>query len=338
MGRVFALALLQIMLSSCYTVNQAIHFNSLYNSRLRVEEAIASAELPAKIRRRLELVQRILRYAHSQQLNSEGAYRYYIHTSRPAVSFLVQAAYADRLERLTWWFPFVGEVPYLGYFDRQDRDAKARDLRESGFDVAVGSVGAFSSLGWFEDPLYTSMLLRRDSELAHLLFHELVHRTLWISGSVEFNENLAEFGASVITRKYLQDIGEATEWDRYMARRADRQRYRQWVKALRHDLEDLYEQSIDDRQQLMAAKEALFARYVQEKLPEFATAAYDFVQRRNWNNAYILGASLYLPDIEEFQRAYQCIGEPVFGQFLVQLEKRVDQFDDPFTALNSMCS
>ena len=93
-------------------------------------------------------------------LNTDGAYLYYIHTEQPVVSYLVQAAHADKLKSVKWWFPIVGSVPYKGYFTRSDRDAEAEKLRQQGYDVYTTGVGAFSSLGWFDDPIFSSMLRR----------------------------------------------------------------------------------------------------------------------------------------------------------------------------------
>jgi len=107
------------------------------------------------------------------------------------------------LESITWWFPIVGRVPYLGYFSKADRDSKASELRTEGYDVYETGVGAYSSLGWFDDPIYSPMLRRSEADFAHLIFHELTHRTLWIRGSVEFNENLAEYAADFLLEKLL---------------------------------------------------------------------------------------------------------------------------------------
>src|SRR5690606_18969091 len=116
---------------------------------------------------------------------------------------------ADRLEFVTWWFPVVGSVPYIGYFDKADRDAKATELKQQGYDVSVGGAGAFSSLGWFEDPIFSSMLDRGPADTAHLFIHELTHRTLWIPGSTEFNENLAEYVSYRLTPQYLRKTKRA---------------------------------------------------------------------------------------------------------------------------------
>ena len=204
-----------LLLSGCYVTGQAWHQNNLLNSRRPI----------------LLLLQEILAFAGQAGLNVRGAYRYYIELPQPVVSYLVYGAKADRLEAVTWWFPIVGRVPYLGFFDKGDRDDKAGELEAQGYDVYRGAAAAFSSLGWFEDPVFSSMLRRRSSALAHLFFHELTHRTYWAAGSAEFNENLAEFVAHRLTREFLEQKGSSQQLQRYEQVRRDRRLFKKWLTA-----------------------------------------------------------------------------------------------------------
>ena len=104
-----------------------------------------------------------------------------------------------------WRFPIVGTVPYLGYFRIEDARRRAADLRERDLDVYVRTAGAYSTLGWFEDPLLPHMLKWDESELANTLLHERAHATLWIPGSVKFNESFAAFVGDEAEMRYLVD-------------------------------------------------------------------------------------------------------------------------------------
>src|SRR5690606_17982044 len=139
--------------------------NNLYNSRRHTDDLLRDPTTPAPVRTKLLRLKELRAYAHSQGLAAGEAYRYYIHLPEPSVSYVVQAAYPDRLQSLTWWFPIVGTVPYLGFFDRQARDEKAAELSRQGYDVETAGVSAFSSLGWFEDPIYSPMLERSPAAL-----------------------------------------------------------------------------------------------------------------------------------------------------------------------------
>jgi predicted aminopeptidase len=323
--------------TGCYVTSQAWHQNNLFNSRRPVSEVLADPKTDAKARKALEQTREILAFAQTEGLRAEGAYAYYIETDRPAVSYLVQAARADKLEAVTWWFPVIGRVPYMGFFDERERDEKAAELRADGYDVYVSGVGAFSSLGWFEDPLFTSMLRRGEADLAHLLFHELTHRTLWVSGSTEFNENLAEYVAAIVTRDYLTAKHMTAALRVYDDKRADRRRFKAWLQGLRAELEALYDKPPASRQALLAAKAAVFARRTaQPQKPVFKAA--DYVgDPADWNNAAVLGATLYSPDVTRFAAAAKCVGGGV-SAFLAALDAAADELDDGFAALDSLCA
>ncbi|MFW7378240.1 MAG: aminopeptidase [Oligoflexus sp.] len=335
--KILILTGMQLLLTSCYSLSQAFQFNDLYNSRVEVSEVLRQDSLPEPIRRQLLWSREIMDFAEAEGLDVHGAYRYYIHTEQPAVSFLVQAAHDDRLEWVTWWFPIIGRVPYLGFFDRNERDTRAKKLADKGYDVATGQVGAFSSLGWFEDPIYRPMLLRPAEELAHLLFHELIHRSFWVPGQVEFNENLAEFAAMILTERFLLARAMQERLKTYQDRRLDREDYRLWLKSLRASLQKVYENSSLLRDEKLNAKEKIFQEYTTEKLPEFRTAGYGFVKTKQWNNAYVLGASLYAPDFSRFEKAFRCLREPIIGSFLEELKNSLSKGRKPFVALDRLC-
>jgi predicted aminopeptidase len=327
-------------LCGCYVSRQALHQNDLYNSRRPIEIVLADERTPAKVRDGLALTREILAYAKAQGLRAEGAYRYFVGTDEPYVSYLVQAAYADRLELLTWWFPVVGRVPYLGYFEKGERDAEADRLRAGGYDVSTSGVGAFSSLGWFEDPLFTSMVLRGRADLAHLLFHELTHRTLWVPGSVEFNENLAEYVGDAMTEQFLSGgaPGDAERLEKYRAKREDKELFRAWLVRLKAELTRTYARlGAAPRAQVLAAKAAVFERYLKApERPRFKAA--DFIGSEPWNNATVLGASLYAPDPTRFAAARTCLGRPSLHAFLVALEAQLEAgAADGFAALDALC-
>jgi predicted aminopeptidase len=329
--------LLSLALSGCYATRMALHHNDLFNSRRPVAEVIADPSTSPKVKDRLELVREVLNFAKTEGLHTEGAYRYFIATKDPVVSYLVQAAYADRLESVTWWFPVIGSVPYRGYFDAAERDAKAEELAAEGYDVHTSGAGAFSSLGWFEDPIFASMVDRADADLAALFLHELTHRTFWAPGSTQFNENLAEYVSIELTQRFLAARGDQKAIDRYNAKRADRRLFHDWLVALKADAEKLFANEAGlSREALLTAKAQLYERYQKPPLkPAFKIV--DFVDGEDWNNASLLGASLYDPDTDAFARANSCTRDQHISVFLDALRRATEALDDPFKALESLC-
>lgn len=326
------------LLSGCYVTRLALHQNDLFNDRRPIASLIEDPLTPEKLRQRLIVARRILQFAAAQGLNTSDAYRYYVDTKEPVVSYIVQAAEADRLVAKTWWFPVVGRVPYLGFFNKSERDDEAVALAGQGLDVHKGAASAFSSLGWFEDPLFSSMLVRSEADLAHLLLHELTHRTYWSPGSAEFNENLAEYAGIELAKEYLRTYGSREDVAKFTAKLEDRRLFKPWLESLRKELEVLYGQTPRlPMTELLQKKAAIFAKYQNPPLrPAFTVV--DYVKGEDWNNAAVLANALYFPDTDVFAKAHACLKSQRMIDFLDELQRLTDATDgDPFKALEAMC-
>jgi len=162
---------------------------------MRDADAVAADPgTPDRVRRALALVAEIRAFGvEVLGLRAGSSYRHYFDTGGTPVTHVVSACAKDRFEPHTWWFPFVGTVPYKGFFDRADAEAEAEALRAQGLDVHLGAAAAYSTLGWFPDPVLSTMVDLPEEELASLILHELVHNTVWIPGDVDLNEGLAGF-------------------------------------------------------------------------------------------------------------------------------------------------
>lgn len=285
-----ALVPLAATLSGCYATRQVWYQGRLLQQRQTIRAALDDSATPADVRQRLEDVPGLIDFARSFGLTPGDSYKSYIDNGDRPISWLVYAAYPDRLELKTWWFPFVGRVPYLGFFSRSEREAQAAKFVVEGYDVAKGSVSAFSMLGFMADPVYRSMTRRSRVDFAHLLFHELVHRTVWIKGSVAFNEQFAEIFSQRMTLAWLDSRSELDAKSKFLVSIDDQAVLANWAYALREALRDLYATKLPAGQ-MQAQKRALIARFVTEKRPTFK--AEDLIAGRTWNNASLLAAQLY---------------------------------------------
>ena len=338
--RIAALAvpiLTALPLSGCYVLRQSLHHNDLVNSRREVADVLVDPLTPQKTVDRLLITRRILRFAGRQGLNVEGAYRYFIDTREPLVSYIVEAAAPDQLESKTWWFPVIGRVPYLGFYSKTERDAQATELGAQGLDVYTSGASAFSSLGWFDDPIFSSMLNRNEADLAHLFLHELTHRTFWAPGSTKFNENLAEYVGIELTKIYLAESGSKQDLETFNSKLGDRDLFQNWLDRLKAELTALYDQkSVLSRSEVMKKKSDILERYQVKPLkPDFKIV--DYVKNETWNNAAVLGATLYTPDTAAFAKAHRCLGDSRHSAFLKVLRVLTDESGDPFVALSRMC-
>ena len=325
---------LTFALQGCYVLKLAYEQTALLVSRDDIDVLLVAEDTPAKLKKKLQLITEILAFAQKEGLKVEDAYSHYVAVERDAISYVVFAAHATRLELVQWWYPVVGELPYRGYFSIEEREVKAAELAEQGFDVARSDVDAYSSLGWFSDPIYSTMLTRRRSSLAHLLFHELVHRTYWLKDASAFNESIAEFVADRMTAAWLRGRGEPQEIEYRQHYWVDRRKYLRWLGDLKKALQEVYAQ----KENVLEKKAAVFKRFLANK-PDFQ--AVDFIGKREWNNARVAVAKMYNFELEKFKKVYACLdAQEKFNDaadFLSYLDKNLTAVE-PLENFYKLCS
>ncbi len=178
-------------------------------SRARdISEVEKDERVPKRVRDLLGQVDSIKRFGEENHLKPTKNYHRYVELDRSVVVWVVTASAPLKFQSKTWWFPIVGRVPYLGWFKAQDAHALADELRGEGWDADVGGAEAYSTLGWFDDPILSTMLpegSRAIGGLVDVVLHESVHATLYIDEQTPFNESLANFVAGRLTTKYLRE-------------------------------------------------------------------------------------------------------------------------------------
>jgi predicted aminopeptidase len=204
-----ALALLPT-LSGCATaayLTQATFGQlDLLEARRDIDEVVHDRRTSPRLRALLERVDEIKRFGEAQGLTPTSNYSTYVAVDRPVAVWVVTAAEPLRFRNHTWSFPIVGSVPYLGFFDRDDASTLAVDLRGAGWDVDLRGASAYSTLGWFADPVLSTMIADGDEalgELAAVVLHESFHATLYVTGQSLFNESSANFVGEHLAQAYL---------------------------------------------------------------------------------------------------------------------------------------
>ena len=183
----------------------------LLAAREPIERAIADTRLDATVRERLRGALAARRFASDRLgLPRNRSYASYVQLDRPYVTWSVFAAPEFSVEPLTHCFPFAGCVAYLGYFDHDHAERAAAALQAQGYDTAVRGVAAYSTLGWFADPIVSSMLRGGQDELDRVIFHELAHQKLYVPGDTAFNESYASFVAEQGLREWRVANGRPT--------------------------------------------------------------------------------------------------------------------------------
>jgi len=305
--RLIACSLL-LFLSGCQIgyYGQAVKGHmDLMGARQPVAEVVADPSTPAPVRRQLALAGDVLTFAGNDLgLPARKVYRDYVHLEHDAVVWNVIAAPPYSLEPRTWCYLMLGCLSYRGYFDRADAQALAGELDAEGMDTYVSGAIAYSTLGWFADPLTTPMIDRSGPGLVELLIHELVHRRLYIRDDTRFNESLATMVAREGTLRYLARHDLAVDLDRWRERDRARDAFLALVGATRERLETLYRSGADEA--AMAVRKAALIEGLRdnyraraEQLP--ALRAYAGFFEGPLNNARLNGVHDYYGMVGTFQ-------------------------------------
>ena len=226
---------------------------SLLAKRRAIEGVIADPATPPALVEKLRSLLAIREFASSELgLPENGSYRTYVHLDGPYVVWNVVAAPDLSVLPLQWCFPVAGCVSYRGYFSQRRADSFARRMSASGHDVSVGGVSAYSTLGWFEDPVLSTFIDYPETRLAGLLFHELTHQVAYAKGDTVFNESLATTVEVLGVRRWLQSgqggALDAEQIEEHLAldaaRRSREADFVELVSSYRDRLEAVYESDL----------------------------------------------------------------------------------------------
>ena len=227
--------------SGCYYLQAAAGQWQVVKQREPIETVIADASTPAQLVERLLLVQQARTFSIDElALPDNKSYRSYADIERDYVVWNVFAAPEFSLEPRRWCFPIAGCVSYRGYFSRQAAYDESERLAKKGFDVTVGGVSAYSTLGNFDDPVLSSMLRWDDLQLVAVLFHELAHQVLYVKGDTGFNESFATAVEEFGMQRWLSSRGQHDDIAAYRERRELRQDLMALVASARDDLRTVY--------------------------------------------------------------------------------------------------
>ncbi len=277
-------------------------------NRQPIAKVLADPTLDPKVRSKLEIVGEARRLAVEIGLTPGHSYETYVALDRSFTSIALSAAPKDRLEPYLWSFPIVGRLPYQGFFDRARAEEARAELAEQGFDTYLREVDAYSTLGWFDDPVLSPMLNRTDASLVDTIIHESTHATIFEKGNTDFNEALATFvggeGAALfLTRTKGPDSPELRA---FRQRLDDQERFTAFLKELFADLTAYYGgpgsplEKIEGRDVRMAAW--------QDRLRAADVGVFRRYADVPWNNAFLLGLKLYLLDLGRFRALHVGLG------------------------------
>jgi len=283
-----------------------------------VADVLADPDTDPAVRQRLDKLPELRRFAHAElRLPESDSYRSYAQIPREAVVWNVVAAPVDSLEARTWCYPVLGCARYRGYFDRDSAQAYTDALGRDGWDAAVEAVPAYSTLGWFSDPLPSTVIHWSLADIAGLVFHELAHESLYVSGDSAFNEAYAMVVQREGVRRWMlrhATEAERRQWRFQQRRRADFQRL---LADARDRLATLYA-SDAERDTLLLHKAEVIQRLREDYAAMRQTwdgyAGFDRWFDRPLNNANFASIDTYTKL------------EPAFRHILEQVDGDMDAF------------
>lgn len=206
-----------------------------------IERLISAPETPQRLKQRLELLRDLRVFARNElKLPIDDHYQKYVDVHRPFVVWNVEAAPELSLEPKTWWYPLLGSLEYRGYFSKSGATRYAADLRKQGYDVSVGGVEAYSTLGWFRDPVLNTFIFEDDADLAEIIFHELGHQRLFVRGDTDFNEAYATTVGQEGAKRWLKARGDTAGLRAYLAHLQRSDQFVHLVMSTRSQLETVY--------------------------------------------------------------------------------------------------
>jgi predicted aminopeptidase len=320
-------ALAAAMLVGCEGLGyygQAVHGHlSLMASRQPIDALLTDPT--AASREQLALVLEIRNFASDRlALPDNRSYRSLVPTSDEAVVWSVVATPRYSLEPRTWCFPFVGCTSYRGYFDRADAERYASTLVAGGLDVTVDPVPAYSTLGWFDDPLPGGVLRWPDHDVAAIVFHELAHQRVYAKGDSAFNEAFATAVAEEGVARWLGQRRDAGRVERWRQAQEQRLAFVDLLLETRAALVELYAAGLPESD-MQAGKERLFEdlrrRYADLKASWGGAPGFDRWMARPLNNARLAAVATYREQLPAFRQLLQCVGGelPAFYELVDRL-------------------
>ncbi|MFT5446179.1 MAG: putative aminopeptidase [Gammaproteobacteria bacterium] len=289
-----------------YLLQSANGHLALLDAREPIAGLLEDPATPAALTAQLQRVEVIRGFAQSElALPNRGSYRHYVDLGRTHLLYSVSAAPTLSLYPRQWCYPIVGCVTYRGFFELRAANHEAARLRQAGDDVYVAPVDAYSTLGWFDDPVTSALLRGPHWYTAGVLFHELAHQQVYAASDSPFSEAYAVAVQREGERRWLARHGNAADREQYARYHSTREQFLVMVRRVREQLAALYASSVDDAEKLRQKQvlfEQLRARFVQMRWSWGGYRGFDRWFAQDLNNAKLALVATYNDLVPRFTR------------------------------------
>lgn len=232
----------------------------ILNKRQDITALTQHKDTPPELKQKLETVLQVRTFAHQEmQMDVGDSYSQYSDVQRDYVVWNLSASPELSLSPHQWCYPIIGCQSYRGYFHQTMAEAEANKLQQQGYDTWVGGVSAYSTLGWFDDPVLNTFVYRSNASLAALLIHELSHQILYIKGDTAFNESFATAVELEGVNRWLTATSQEYQIDSYHQKVAEKNFFIEMVLATNHQLKTVYDSPISDSEKRIKKRELIAA-------------------------------------------------------------------------------
>ncbi len=299
-----------------YIIESAWIHLKIMNSKQDIQKALKNPDLPEEWKAKLYLTLEIRPYIEDLGLKITKNYQSFVDLKRPYISHLLIVTPAYSLKVKKWWFPIVGSFPYKGYHSEKKARKASEYYTKKNMDTYVRGVTAYSTLGWFNDPLLSTMMRYPDHDLVETIIHESVHATIFIKNNVDFNEQLAVFIARKATLAYYKNRSKKT-YTKILEDQKDEDLFTDFLMQSYRKLKLFYK---NKSSHTLKQKSELFEFIKQDYSDFFASkiinVKYDFVLKADLNNAFFAAQKTYHMNQKKFDSVYKVQGKNDIKEFI----------------------
>ncbi len=322
--RVLSVVLVLLLTSGCqipYILESAWTHLKIMSNKQDIEKALKNPELPEEWRQKLTLTLAVRPFVKDLGLKITKNYQSFVDIERPYISHLLIVTPTYSLKTKKWWFPIVGSFPYKGFHSEAKANKAAAYYTKNNMDTYVRGVTAYSTLGWFNDPLLSTMMRYSDEDLVETIIHESVHATIFIKDNVEFNEQLAVFIAKKATLDYYKQKSEKL-YQKIIADHKNEDLFTEFLMQSYKKLKTFYKDKLNHTQ---IAKENIFVEiletYKNDFAPKIKDRKYDFILQQDLNNAFFAAQKTYHMNQLKFEKIYEEQAQKDIKVFIDLLKK-----------------
>ncbi len=311
---VASLALLALTPTGCYLSRGALEEAKILSNRKPIAQLVSDPSVDSVTRAKLKVVLAAREFAISGLgFKADESFTTFSQLDTDTLVLVLSAAYRDSLKAYTWWFPIVGRVPYKGYFDFSQARKDEQKLKREGFDTYLRPSDAFSTLGWFNDPLLSTSLRRDSIDLANTVIHELTHTTFYAPGQAYFNESFASFAGARGAAAFFRRRGQEQAAREAEARWADEKLLASFWAQLINSLDSAFAAHPSSRVERLEARDSVYLRarvkLVTDVSRQFKTIGPTYASRVQLDNAALLARRIYAQDLALFDALYGIEGK-----------------------------